>query len=293
MNSIPSRRIALGIQYDGSKYAGWQSQPQGNTVQDHLERALKIFVGSELQDEVLRVNVAGRTDSGVHALGQVVHFDIAIERPDWSWVRGLNTYLPKDISVHWAKEVPIDFDARFSAQERAYVYHLIGAPYPLPLLDGRVGYLMVPPGKVLDVEAMRQGAKYLLGEHDFSSFRSSECQSKTPVKILYQLDVVQDFAGVYFLIRGNAFLHHMVRNIVGTLLMVGLGNKSPEWVQEILGHRNRQLAAPTFSPDGLYLVRVGYPDKFDIPQPRFDVGPLNARILQDAFGSGNWLPSLG
>lgn len=286
---ILSRRIALGIQYDGSRYAGWQSQPQGNTVQDYLERALKTFIGSELQDTVVRVSVAGRTDTGVHALGQVVHFDIAIDRPEWSWVRGLNTYLPKDISVHWAKEVPTDFDARFSAQERAYAYHVIGAPYPLPLLDGKVGYLMVPPDKSLDVEAMESAAKYLIGEHDFSSFRSSECQSKTPIKILYQLDVVQDSSGVYFLIRGNAFLHHMVRNIVGTLLMVGLGKKTPDWVKQILEHRNRQLAAPTFSPDGLYLVRVGYPKKFGIPEPRFDVSPLNGRILHDAFGSDNWV----
>lgn len=286
---IPSRRIALGIQYDGSKYAGWQSQPQGNTVQDYLERALKTFIGSELQDTIIRVNVAGRTDTGVHALGQVVHFDIAIERPEWSWVRGLNTYLPKDISVHWAREVPGDFDARFSAQERAYAYRVIGAPFPLPLLEGKVGYFMLPPDKSLDIEAMKRGAQYLIGEHDFSSFRSSECQSKTPIKILYQLDVVQDSSGVYFLIRGNAFLHHMVRNIVGTLLMVGLGKKTPDWVKEILEHRNRQLAAPTFSADGLYLVRVGYPKKFGIPEPRFDVSPLNERILQDAFGSDNWV----
>lgn len=291
--STSHRRIALGIQYDGSKYAGWQSQPQGNTVQDHLERALKVFIGNELQDTIIRVNVAGRTDTGVHALGQVVHFDTSIDRPYWSWVRGLNTYLPKDISVHWAKEVPANFDARFSAQERAYAYHVIGAPFPLPLLEGKVGYLMVPPDKSLDIEAMKKGAQYLIGEHDFSSFRSSECQSKTPIKILYQLEVVQDFSGVYFLIRGNAFLHHMVRNIVGTLLMVGLGKKPPEWVKEILEHRNRQLAAPTFSPDGLYLVRVGYPSRFEIPQPRYDVSPINARILQDAFGSGNWVSSLG
>jgi tRNA pseudouridine38-40 synthase len=285
---IPSRRIALGIQYDGSKYEGWQSQPHGNTIQDHLERALQVFIGDSLQDSFVRVNVAGRTDTGVHALGQVVHFDVAIDRPDWSWVRGLNTYLPKDISVHWAKEVPQDFDARFSAQERAYAYHVIGAPYPLPLLNGKVGYLMVPPGKSLDIEAMKLGAQYLVGEYDFSSFRSSECQSKTPIKILYQIDIVQEYSGIYFLIRGNAFLHHMVRNLVGTLLMVGLGKKPPEWVNEILEQRNRQLAAPTFSPDGLYLVRVGYPDVFDIPEPQYGVSPLNPRVLKNAFGSGNW-----
>ena len=285
---IPSRRIALGIQYDGSRYEGWQSQPHGNTVQDHLERALQVFIGDSLQDSFIRVNVAGRTDTGVHALGQVVHFDVAIDRPDWSWVRGLNTYLPKDISVHWAKEVSKDFDARFSAQERAYAYHVIGAPYPLPLLNGKVGYLMVPPGKSLDIAAMKLGAKYLIGEHDFSSFRSSECQSKTPVKILYQIDIVQEHSGIYFLIRGNAFLHHMVRNLVGTLLMVGLGKKPPEWVNEILEQKNRQLAAPTFSPDGLYLVRVGYPDVFEIPEPQYGVSPLSPQVLEKAFGKGNW-----
>lgn len=290
---IPSRRIALGIQYDGSKYEGWQSQSHGNTVQDHLERALRVFIGDVLQDSFVRVNVAGRTDTGVHALGQVVHFDVSIDRPDWSWVRGLNTYLPKDISVHWAKEVPSSFDARFSAQERAYAYHVIGAPYPLPLLNGKVGYLMLPSGKSIDIAAMKLGAKCLIGEHDFSSFRSSECQSKTPVKILYQIDIVQENSGIYFLIRGNAFLHHMVRNLVGSLLMVGLGKKPPEWIHEILEQRNRRLAAPTFSPDGLYLVRVGYPDFFEIPEPQYGVSPLSSQVLQNAFGSGNWPIKVG
>ncbi len=280
-------RIALGIQYDGSQYAGWQSQPHGNTVQDNLELAIRKFLGSEL-NEVIRVVVAGRTDAGVHGIGQVVHFDTSFDRPDWSWVRGLNTFLPKDIAIQWARPVSHDFDARFSAQERAYIYYLVGAPTPIPLLNNRAGYLMVPPDKSLNVDAMREAATYLIGEHDFSSFRSSECQSKTPVKTIYQLDIVSEAPRIYFLIRGNAFLHHMVRNIVGTLITIGLGRQSPAWMQEVLAARTRQAASPTFSPDGLYLARVGYPTRYQIPEPNFALSSVSAFACQAAF-SGNWL----
>lgn len=286
--SPPDIRIALGVQYDGSQYAGWQSQPHGNTVQDQLERAIAKFLGNELINPI-RVVAAGRTDAGVHGIGQVVHFDTKFDRPDWSWVRGVNTFLPKDIAIQWAKPVSSDFDARFSAQERAYVYYLICASTPIPLLSHRAGYLMIPPGKSLDLQAMRKAASYLLGEHDFSSFRSSECQSKTPVKTLYQLELVEEDSRVYFLIRGNAFLHHMVRNIVGTLLTIGLGRQAPEWMLEVLASKSRQAASPTFSPDGLYLARVGYPSRYQIPEPKFALSPVSAKACTDAFGFGNWL----
>lgn len=286
------QRIALGIQYDGSKYSGWQSQPHGNTIQDQLENALRTFIGQTDASSFSRVQVAGRTDAGVHAIGQVVHFDAPVNRPDWSWVRGLNTYLPKDISVHWAKVVPQDFDARFSAVERAYVYHLVGAPFPLPLLREKAGWTLLPPGRQLNIEAMKKAAHYLIGEHDFSSFRSSECQSKTPVKTLYQLDIIAEQQSVYFFVRGNAFLHHMVRNIVGCLLMVGQNKHPAQWLKEVLEERDRQKAAPTFFPDGLYLARVGYPPEFQIPEPLWGVAPLNGGLLKGAFGRGNWTSNL-
>ena len=287
-NQLTRQRVALGVQYDGSNYFGWQSQVHGQTVQDLLEAAIKSFMGHS-QNEQVRVTTAGRTDTGVHALGQVVHFDTSITRPDWSWVRGINTFLPKDISVHWAKFVPDTFDSRYSAQERAYAYYLISGACSPPLIRGKAGYQMLPEGKSLDIHAMRQGAKYLLGTHDFSSFRSSQCQSKTPIKTLYQMEILEEGPRVYFLIRGNAFLHHMVRNLVGSLIMVGLGRQSPEWINEVLIAKSRQIAAPTFSPDGLYLTRVGYPESFEIPEPNFAVSAISANVLINGFGSGNWI----
>lgn len=289
MNSeVKTRKVALGIQYQGIKYSGWQSQPHRNTIQDHLEDAISNFLGKDYSEKV-RVVVAGRTDASVHALGQVVHFETTIERDEWSWVRGINAFLPKDISVQWAKRVADCFDARFSAQERAYAYVLVGAPQPLPLLNGQAGYLMVPANKWLDTEAMQKAANFLIGTHDFSSFRSSECQSKTPIKTIYQLKIVDKAPFVYFFIRGNAFLHHMVRNIVGSLVRIGAGKENPDWLLEILNSKNRQLAAPTFSPDGLYFCRVGYPNEFDIPEPNLAVSLIPHEKLTDAFGSGNWL----
>ena len=288
MNPAGLSRIAFGIQYVGTNYAGWQSQLHQNTVQDTLELAIASFLGKECQEKV-RVVVAGRTDSGVHALGQVVHFDTSVQRDIFSWVRGINAFLPKDVSVHWAKYIPAEFDARFSAQERAYTYVLAAGPHSMPMLNNQTGYVLVPSDQWLDVKAMQDAANYLLGTHDFSSFRSSECQSKTPIKTIYQFEIVDNKPYVYFFIRGNAFLHHMVRNLTGSLVKVGLGKELPLWILEVLEAKNRQVAAPTFSASGLYLSRVGYPDKFEIPEPNLAVSIIPKEFITKTFGIGNWI----
>ncbi len=275
-------RIALGIQYDGASFLGWQSQVQKNTVQDVLQHAIQKFIGGEITD-TFRVVVAGRTDTGVHAIGQVVHFDTNVIRPIWSWIRGINTYLPSSISVEWAKEVSLDFHARFSAYERSYAYVLISSPVKLPLLNKKVGYVMLPTGKNLDIQAMREGASYLIGEQDFSCFRSAECQSKTPIKTMYQVQIVEEDTRVYIFLRANAFLHHMVRNIVGSLLEVGKGRESPSWIAHLIEQKSRKIAAPTFSADGLYLVKVQYPEAFEIPEPNFGYSVIPPHLLEDAF----------
>lgn len=261
-------RIALGLQYDGSLYSGWQSQANQKTIQDQLESALAQFIGADRLGAVpVRVITAGRTDAGVHALGQVVHFDTSVERESFSWVRGVNCFLPPSIVVNWSQPVSEEFSARYSAYERTYLYAMYSGPSRSPMADGRAGYLMLPPERWLDVEAMKQATQYLIGEHDFTSFRSSECQSKTPVKTIYSIDIFDDQPWLYFKIRGNAFLHHMVRNLVGSFLQIGVGRQSAQWMETLLLARNRSLAAPTFSPAGLYLVKVSYPEEFNIPQP--------------------------
>lgn len=253
-------RIALGLHYDGRAYSGWQSQPHGNTVQDRLEQALAAFAGAPVA-----TTVAGRTDTGVHALGQVVHFDTDLERELFSWVRGVNAFLPPEIAVQWAQVVPDDFHARFSARSRTYYYALYCAPHRAPLVAGHAGYLMLPPGERLDLDAMRAAAALLLGEHDFSSFRAAECQAKTPVKTMYRFDVVGRGDWVFLRVQASAFLHHMVRNLVGSLLLVGRGKQPPAWLGALLAARDRKLAAPTFMPDGLYLAQVGYDDGYRLP----------------------------
>ena len=261
-------RIALGLQYDGSTYSGWQTQSNGNTGQDELEKAIAAFIG-EQASKAYPVNTitAGRTDAGVHALGQVVHFDSNVERDPFSWVRGINSFLPKSIVVNWAKEVSDEFSARFSAFERPYIYALHAGPCRAPLVHSRAGYLLLPPHQWFDIEAMQQSVGCLIGEHDFSAFRSSECQSKTPIKTLYSIDIISQEPWLYFRIRGNAFLHHMVRNLVGAFLQIGTGRQAPEWMQELLLAKDRRLAAPTFMAEGLYLAKIAYPEHFDIPEP--------------------------
>ncbi len=250
-------RIALGVEYDGRPYCGWQSQADENTVQDTLQHAL-----SEIAGEPISVIAAGRTDTGVHALEQVVHFDTQVERPISAWVRGTNAVLPESVAVRWAHAVPDEFHARFSAHGRSYRYLLLNRPVRSALHAGKVGWFHAP----LDIAAMQAAAECLLGEHDFSAFRSSECQAKSPVKHLRQMDIYRQGEMLVFDLSAGAFLHHMVRNIVGCLVYVGKGKHPPDWLKEILEGRNRTLAAPTFAPDGLYLRCIQYQAKWGLPQ---------------------------
>jgi tRNA pseudouridine38-40 synthase len=273
-------RIALGLQYDGTRFVGWQTQPSQNTVQDKLEQAINAFIGdAQSRTNPIRVTAAGRTDTGVHALGQVVHFDCGVERDSWSWVRGLNSFLPSDIVVNWAQAVDDSFDARFSAFERSYVYALHVGPCRAPTVASRAGYLMLAADKWLDIAGMQIASQCLLGEHDFSSFRSSECQSKTPIKTVYDIQILDQKPWVYIVVRANAFLHHMVRNLVGSLLAIGQGKQPAEWLNQVLEAKSRQLAAPTFLPDGLYLARVGYPLEHHIPGPWLAHSWLPAEVI--------------
>lgn len=275
-------RIALGLQYDGSPYAGWQVQHDQLTVQGELEKAITSFIGVEAcKDHPVHTITAGRTDAGVHALGQVVHFDAHVERDEFSWVRGVNSFLPSSIVVNWAKPVPEEFSARFSAYERTYIYALHAGPCRSPMMSARAGFVVLPPNIWFDVEAMKEAAKCLIGEHDFTSFRSSECQSKTPVKTMYAIDIISQEPWLYFRIRGNAFLHHMVRNLVGSFLLVGRGKRRPEWMAEVLAAKNRHLAAPTFMADGLYLAKIAYPEEFAIPAPWLENSWLPPQLFGD------------
>ena len=249
-------RIALGVEYDGSPFFGWQSQADGHTVQDVLQAAL-----SGIASEPVAIIAAGRTDTGVHALEQVVHFDSGVERPLSAWVRGVNALLPKSIAVLWAHPVPEEFHARFSAQARSYRYLLINRPIRSAVLYGKVGWFHAP----LDVDKMSEAAQHLLGEHDFSAFRSSECQAKSPIKNLTQLDIQKQGDMITFDLTAGAFLHHMVRNIVGCLVYIGKSKHPPQWMHEVLESRNRSQAAPTFAPDGLYLRRITYDAKWGLP----------------------------
>lgn len=250
-------RIALGVEYDGSRLFGWQSQAGGNTAQDALQAAL-----SGIANEPVSIIAAGRTDAGVHALEQVVHFDVAAERPLSAWVRGANALLPENIAVLWAHVVPDEFHARFSAQARSYRYLLVNRPVRCAVQYGKAGWFHAP----LDVEKMRAAAHCLLGEHDFSAFRAAECQAKSPVKNLAQLDIARQGDTIVFDLTAGAFLHHMVRNIVGCLVYVGKGKYPPQWMREVLESGSRKLAAPTFAPDGLYLRHVSYDSKWGLPQ---------------------------
>jgi tRNA pseudouridine38-40 synthase len=249
-------RVALGISFDGGPFAGWQSQPAGNTVQDRLETALAAVAGRPV-----RLTAAGRTDAGVHATGQVAHFDVDVGRPESAWVRGTNAHLPAAIAVQWAIEVDGEFHARYSAVNRTYVYVLYNHPVRPSVLAGRVGWFHL----ALDAERMRHAAQALVGEHDFSAFRSAECQAKTPVRTLHALGIERRGDYLLFELSANAFLHHMVRNVVGCLVHVGKGAAPPEWVAEVLAGRDRSRAAATFGPAGLYLTSVGYPERWKLP----------------------------
>lgn len=242
-------RYALGIEYDGTAFCGWQSQAGGGAVQDAVEAALAIVA-----DVPTRVVCAGRTDAGVHAIEQVVHFDTEARRPDSAWVRGVNSHLPASIAVRWAQAVPDEFHARFSARGRHYRYLLLNRSQRPGLQAGRVGW----HHQLLDVSAMANAATLMLGEHDFSAFRSAECQAKSPVKHLREARVSRRGELIIFDFAASAFLHHMVRNLVGALVYVGKGAHPAEWVTELLASRDRSRAAPTFAAAGLYFAGVDY-----------------------------------
>jgi tRNA pseudouridine38-40 synthase len=249
-------RIALGLEYDGSRFLGWQTQPGGGTVQDALERAI-----SEIAGRAVAVTAAGRTDRGVHARLQVVHFDTDASRPTSAWVRGVNALLPDAVAVLWSREVETAFHARYSARSRTYRYELLNRDVRPGLESGKLGWFHLP----LDIERMREAAALLVGQHDFSAFRSAECQAATPVRTLHALDIEACGERIDFLLRANAFLHHMVRNIVGTLIYVGKGKFPPSWAREVLQSRDRARAAPTFGPEGLYLDAIEYDARWGLP----------------------------
>lgn len=261
---MDKKRIVMGLRYDGSAYRGWQSQfEELQTIQAKVEKAI-----AQVADESVSVYCAGRTDAGVHATQQIIHFDTTADRGENSWVFGANSALPPDISVVWSQEVDPSFHARFSALRRRYRYILYNYKVRPAILRHAVGWHY----KDLDEVRMQQAARYLIGEHDFSSFRGAGCQAKSPVRHVYEVAMTRHKHLLILEIEANAFLLHMVRNIVGTLFAVGSGHKPPEWVKEVLLAKNRQEAGITASPAGLYLVDVTYPTVYDLPKP--PIGPF-------------------
>ncbi len=264
MTPPASTRIALGIEYDGRNFCGWQTQPSQCALQNHLEQAL-----AEVHGAPVNTVTAGRTDAGVHAVAQIVHFDTRNFRPEHAWVFGTNARLPTGMSVLWAKRMPTDFHARFGALERTYRYVLLNQPTRPALLAGRVGWIH---GE-LDIGQMQRAAIGLIGEQDFSAFRAAECQAASPVRDLRAVTIWRQGTCVQFEFRANAFLHHQVRNMVGALVWVGLRRRPPEWISEVLQSRDRTKAAATFAADGLYLADIRYDPRFAVPT-RPDSGPL-------------------
>ncbi|MEN3752065.1 tRNA pseudouridine(38-40) synthase TruA [Mangrovibacter yixingensis] len=256
-------KIALGIEYDGSQYYGWQRQQEVRSVQENLEKAL-----SQVANEPIHVFCAGRTDAGVHATGQVVHFETQSERKDAAWTLGANANLPGDIAVKWVKHVPEAFHARFSATARRYRYVIYNNRLRPAILQRGVSHYHLP----LDAEKMQRAAQSLLGENDFTSFRAVQCQSRTPWRNVSHIRVNRYGEYLVVDIKANAFVHHMVRNIVGSLLEVGCGNQPEEWIAWLLAAKDRTLAAATAKAEGLYLVAVDYPAEFALPEPV--MGPL-------------------
>jgi len=249
-------RIALGIEYNGAAYCGWQYQDHSPSVQDCVEKAL-----AHVANHDVRVICSGRTDTGVHAYSQVVHFDTTVTRPDHAWAFGANTKLPGDISILWAKQVDETFHARFSAQSRVYRYVLLNRQIRPGLLRDRVSWDYRP----LDLKRMQRAAVHLIGEHDFTSYRAVACQASSPVRTLKRLEIHQADELFTFELEANGFLHHMVRNIVGVLLTVGAGEAEPDWANEVLAKRDRTQGGLTAPPDGLYFVGARYPEEFEIP----------------------------
>jgi len=263
-------RIAAGLEYDGRAYSGWQFQPGLNTVQQVVERAL-----SRVADSPVECTCAGRTDAGVHAFAQVVHFDSQAARSERGWRLGANTYLPPDVSVVWVREVPEHFHARYSAMARTYRYHILNRDSRPGLAAGRATWERRP----LDVRRMHDAAQVLVGEHDFSAFRAVECQAKSPVRRVEGLSVTRSGEWVTLEITANAFLHHMVRNVAGLLLAVGQGESPPERVAAVLAARDRKLNAATAPPDGLYFAAVRYPPEFGVPGAADAGNPLQSAMI--------------
>lgn len=262
-------RIALGIEYDGSAFAGWQWQSGERTIQAAVEQAL-----SHVADTPIQVVCTGRTDAGVHAIEQVVHFDTKVWRSERSWLLGANTALPDDVRILWVREAAPHFHARLSAIARFYRYEILNRPMRSALRRCQVTWCH----SQLDVEKMREGAACLIGEHDFSSFRAQQCQSRSPYRRLHFLHVRREGDRVIIDIAANAFLHHMVRNIVGVLMAVGVGKHDPAWVGEVLAVRDRKQGGVTAPPDGLYLGGVCYPEEFGLARdPVFEYLPADAR----------------
>ncbi len=251
-------RIALGLEYDGAEFCGWQIQDGARSVQGCVEQAL-----GKVADHALRVICAGRTDTGVHAMGQIIHFDTGAARAPRAWVFGANTYLPHDVSVLWAQPMSDDFHARFSAIARHYRYVILNRAVRPALGYARVSWCYRP----LDVARMNQGAQYLLGEHDFSAYRAVACQAKHPLRTVHRLHIARHGEFVVLEISANAFLHHMVRNIAGVLMTIGSGEREPVWAREVLEARDRTLGGITAPPHGLTLMAIDYPARFGLPNP--------------------------
>jgi tRNA pseudouridine38-40 synthase len=249
-------RLALGIEYDGSAFAGWQHQSHARSVQGDLQDAL-----SQVADHPVELTAAGRTDAGVHALEMVAHFDTTADRPLQAWVFGANANSPADITVLWAQPVADDFHARHHALARRYLYRILDRRVRPALERQRVAWTRHD----LNALAMHDAAQVLVGEHDFSAFRASACQSPTPVRRFMQIDVERNGPYVDVCVRANAFLHHMVRNIAGSLILVGRGERTAEWLSGVLRGRDRREAGPTAPPEGLYFVAADYPDGSGLP----------------------------
>jgi len=253
-------KYACGVEYLGSHYKGWQSQDSQETIQDQIESAL-----SNVANEKLRIYSAGRTDSGVHALSQVFHFSTNANRTENQWLDGINSHLPSDISIQWIKIVDEEFDARYSAVSRTYIYLINNKKFDV-FSDQRSLFVR----QKLNTEHMREACQYLIGRHDFSSFRASSCQSKNPVREMKNIDLeVNQLIAISF--TANAFLHHMIRNIIGTLIDVGIGKISPKDFEKILHQRDRSAASKTASAKGLYLTKVSYPKEYDFPYRSFEM----------------------
>ena len=256
-------RIALGIEYDGANYYGWQRQKEVISVQQKLEEALSLIA-----NHPVTVNCAGRTDSGVHGTGQVVHFETTANRKEVAWTLGVNANLPDDIAVRWMKQVDDTFHARFSATARRYRYIIYNASFRPGILRSGLSHYHHP----LDEKLMQEAAQYIIGEQDFTSFRALHCQANSPIRTIEYIDITRRADFIIIDIKANAFLHHMVRNIAGSLIEVGRGKQPVDWLNTLLAFKDRSQAAATAKPGGLYLVEVDYPEHFELPRPA--IGPL-------------------